>query len=72
MSYFSLKIVLAMQTQLNQPTNAPIPVTQVQIPLNQNVGNSNSAGNKRTKCLKKVVFILGVSIINLFKTLYNV
>ena len=60
-----------MQTQLNQPTQAPLPVTQVVIPQNQNVGNSSSAGNKRTKCLKKVVFILGVSITNLFEALYN-
>ena len=50
-----------MQTQLNQPNQVPLPVTQVQIPLNQNVGNTNSAENKRTKNLKKVVFILGVS-----------
>jgi len=54
-----------MQTQLNQPTQAPLPVTQIQIPQNQNVGNINLAENKRTKCLKKVVFILGITTISL-------
>ena len=53
-----------MQTQLNQPTQAPLPVTQVVIPQNQNVGNTKSAGNRRTKNLKKVVFILGVNLLS--------
>ena len=49
-----------MQTQLNQPTQAPLPVTQVQIPLNQNEGATNSAEDNKIKYFKKVVRGLGV------------
>ena len=54
-----------MQTQVNQPTQAPLPVNQINIPLIQNVGKTNFAENKNTKYLKKVVLILGVSLMNL-------
>ena len=51
-----------MQTQLNHPTQAPLPVTQVNIPLNQNAGTTNLAEDKKIKYFKKVVRGLGVRI----------
>ena len=49
-----------MQTQQNQPTQVTLPVTQIQMPSNQNEEAIKSAEEKKVKYLKKVVRSLGV------------
>jgi len=52
-----------MQTQPNKPTQVILPVTQTQLPLNQNEEAIKSAEEKKVKYFKEVVRRLGITTI---------
>ena len=43
-----------MQTQPNQQTQAPLQATRVQMPPNQNIENTKSTEENKTKHLKRI------------------